>query len=219
MKTGTLVFVISFLVLLSCSDETNFGPQLIAKANFDADIRVPLVVRFSAEVNDPEGQPVTCLWNFGDGTTSNEKDPVHVYTRAGNYTAICVVTDDKGERVSQKFSIKVLPREGSFVEEAKLIATCEVVKEYFNNQYDCPPATGHYTAESSIDPDGRIVAYYWEAINSIGKVLGTGDEKEFLFTTNLGGNFDIKLTITDNEGNKATSYCHLFANDDEKSCP
>ena len=33
---------------------------------------------------------------FGDGTVSNEKNPTHVYTKEGAYTAKLTVTDDKG---------------------------------------------------------------------------------------------------------------------------
>ncbi len=43
----------------------------------------PLTVRFR---DFSSGNPLTWLWDFGDGTTSTEKDPVHIYTKEGSYT-------------------------------------------------------------------------------------------------------------------------------------
>ncbi len=40
--------------------------------------------------------PYTYEWNFGDGKTSTEAEPVHVYDDEGNFTVILKVTDDKG---------------------------------------------------------------------------------------------------------------------------
>ncbi|HSX29490.1 MAG TPA: LamG-like jellyroll fold domain-containing protein [Candidatus Saccharimonadales bacterium] len=55
---------------------------------------LPLQVAFSsAGSNDPEGQPVTYLWDFGDGTTSTEANPSHAYTVAGLYTVRLTVSD------------------------------------------------------------------------------------------------------------------------------
>jgi hypothetical protein len=35
-------------------------------------------------------------WDFGDGQTSTDKDPVHVYAKGGYYSAILTALDDKG---------------------------------------------------------------------------------------------------------------------------
>ena len=44
----------------------------------------PLVVNFSsAGSSDPEGQPLTYAWNFGDNTTSTAANPTHTYNIAG----------------------------------------------------------------------------------------------------------------------------------------
>ena len=37
----------------------------------------------SAGSSDPEGQPLTYSWTFGDGTTSTAANPSHTYTQAG----------------------------------------------------------------------------------------------------------------------------------------
>jgi len=41
--------------------------------------------------------PYSWLWDFGDGNTSDEQNPTHVYSTPGNYTVILTVTDDSGD--------------------------------------------------------------------------------------------------------------------------
>jgi len=40
--------------------------------------------------------PYSYEWDFGDGNTSDEKNPTHIYTDAGNYTVTLTATDDTG---------------------------------------------------------------------------------------------------------------------------
>jgi len=54
----------------------------------------PLTVNFSsAGSSDPEGQSLSYLWTFGDGTTSNLANPSHTYATAGLYQARLTVSD------------------------------------------------------------------------------------------------------------------------------
>lgn len=43
------------------------------------------------------GNIVSYLWDFGDGTTSTEANPTHVYGKEGTYTAKLTVKDNKGK--------------------------------------------------------------------------------------------------------------------------
>jgi PKD repeat protein len=57
----------------------------IPNTEFFAEIRTgdpPLTVKFHDYTN---GNPSAWLWQFGDGTTSTEKDPVHTYSSVGYY--------------------------------------------------------------------------------------------------------------------------------------
>ncbi len=53
-------------------------------------------VTFSGTGNDPDGSIVGYAWEFGDGSTSTDQNPTHVYTQNGTYTAKLTVTDNKG---------------------------------------------------------------------------------------------------------------------------
>ena len=57
----------------------------------------PLTVTFSSVgSSDPDGDPITYGWNFGDGGTSTQANPSHTYGSTGTFTAVLTVTDSKG---------------------------------------------------------------------------------------------------------------------------
>src|SRR5439155_12079874 len=48
----------------------------------------PLTVHFSDFSSDPDGDPLTLLWQFGDGSSSNAGPSVdHTYSQPGDYQA------------------------------------------------------------------------------------------------------------------------------------
>jgi PKD repeat protein len=53
----------------------------------------PLPVKFT---DTSTGFPALWAWEFGDGATSSEQNPVHVYTTAGTYSVTLTVTNGAG---------------------------------------------------------------------------------------------------------------------------
>jgi PKD repeat protein len=71
-------------------------------AEFTADQRIgtaPLTVRFS---DLSTGNPVSWAWNFGDGTTSTEQNPTHVYNLEGSYDVTLTATNSYGSDTETK---------------------------------------------------------------------------------------------------------------------
>lgn len=70
----------------ACRDSVTRTVTVFPKPSFKADdtvlCSVPSVVRFSS--NLPAG--VSQFWDFGDGTSSADRDPSHTYTVKGNFT-------------------------------------------------------------------------------------------------------------------------------------
>jgi cytochrome c len=69
--------------------------------------RVPLRVSLSSnDSQDPDDDDViTFKWDFRDGATSSEKNPIHVFTKPGIYEIILTVTDLKGSSQSDTLSV------------------------------------------------------------------------------------------------------------------
>lgn len=71
------------------------------KAEFDADLLrgfAPLRVAFASRSTITEEAVLTgVLWDFGDGATSTEPNPVHIYDRPGLYTVILALEGEDAE--------------------------------------------------------------------------------------------------------------------------
>lgn len=110
MKTGNLKAQIILVCLLvftvfPCFISANTSPKAVIKAQgktiVDSKITVEdgeIVQFYGSDSYDNDGDPLTYLWDFGDGTaTSNEINPTHTYTEAGIYTLSLVVDDGVDE--------------------------------------------------------------------------------------------------------------------------
>lgn len=70
--------------------------------------QAPLKVQFSsAGTSDQDGDTLTYSWDFGDGTTSTEANPVHKYRKNGTYTATLTAKDPSGRTGSASTQIVV----------------------------------------------------------------------------------------------------------------
>lgn len=90
----------------------------IAKFEFNPELPVPdrerwqpvvgETIIFNSRSVDPDGQIVSYAWDFGNGRTSNEQNPIQRYEKAGTYTVRLTVTDDNGATASVETPIEVL---------------------------------------------------------------------------------------------------------------
>jgi len=71
----------------------------------------PLTVNFSSAGSyDPDGSIAGYSWNFGDGSApSTAAAPSHVYSNAGNFTAVLTVTDNRGATSSTQVTVTASP--------------------------------------------------------------------------------------------------------------
>lgn len=61
----------------------------------------------SSDPKDPEGAVVAWSWSFGDGNTSEEQNPVHIYEEIGTYSVTLTVTDNAGATATYEDEVEV----------------------------------------------------------------------------------------------------------------
>ncbi|PKL60678.1 MAG: hypothetical protein CVV33_01460, partial [Methanomicrobiales archaeon HGW-Methanomicrobiales-4] len=90
---------------------TSPGSETVV-ADFDAlpkEGAAPLSVRFS---DLSTGTINSYLWNFGDGGTSSEKEPIHLYSLSGSYPVSLTVTGPGGSHTTTKPGFVTVTGEG-----------------------------------------------------------------------------------------------------------
>ncbi|MDX1583268.1 MAG: PKD domain-containing protein, partial [Thermoanaerobaculia bacterium] len=69
------------------------------EAAFAVQTRSPLSGSPVAFIDESEGNPTSWLWEFGDSATSNEQNPIHVYSEPGRYEVTLTVMNSSGSDV------------------------------------------------------------------------------------------------------------------------
>jgi PKD repeat protein len=67
----------------------------------------PLSVTFTPTVKLSSGHVTSYSWSFGDGQTSTQTLPSHVYKSPGSYTARLIITDNYGSKASALTGVSV----------------------------------------------------------------------------------------------------------------
>ncbi|MFI5808766.1 PQQ-dependent sugar dehydrogenase [Streptomyces sp. NPDC051561] len=130
-------------------ERVNGGLAPIAKAAANRTSGpAPLAVQFfSAGSSDPDGDPLTHSWKFGDGTTSTAANPSHTYTAYGRYTAELTVSDGTGNTATASVLVTVgntaptvtldLPSEGSVIDPGAAVPFKVTVTDPEDGTIDC----------------------------------------------------------------------------------
>lgn len=76
----------------------------------------PLSVSFS---DLSKGDPDSWVWDFGDGATSTEKNPVHIYSAPGSYTVTLKISRDSASGMKERKNyITVTQKTGGYENQA-----------------------------------------------------------------------------------------------------
>ncbi len=141
----------------------------------------PYTVYFSdMSVVPGEGQTIASrYWNFGDGSTSAEKDPVHTYKFPGDYSVLLSVTSNCGSQYTKKIAPSL-----------KIYCTYPV-PSFTSDVYEgVAPLTVHITDTSSHAPP--TVTTWTYTFDS----LHTSHDRNPVFTYTEPGTYTITQTVT-----------------------
>lgn len=161
--------------------EFNLPPTPVITADVIRGV-APLTVQFNSDRSSDDGLIVSRLWDFGDGTTSQEIAPRHTFTSSLDFVVTLTLTDELGAQASRKQTISVTEAPIPVISADPPAA-------------ESAPAVVEFSGAASFDPDGEIVEYQWD--------FGDGS-REFLQTVThvyaTSGTFRARLTVTDNKG-------------------
>ncbi|MBD3260098.1 MAG: PKD domain-containing protein [Candidatus Altiarchaeales archaeon] len=119
---------------------------VVAKVSADVMEGVaPLTVTFRLSIES--GIPSTFLWDFGDGTTSTDDEPTHVYTSTGYHTVIVKITDTE--------SAVTTIRMGGYIRIGKLDFEADVTK-------GDPPLQVNFVNLSAAPTGYFFTGYAWD---------------------------------------------------------
>ena len=158
----------------------------------------PLDVTFTGSNSTDDVGVVTYFWDFKDGTTSTEADPVHTFNTFGTYVVELTVTDGGGLNDTDTITITVNNPVGNEAPVAVAEAT---------------PTTGDaplevtFTGSNSTDDVG-IVTYFWDFMDG-----NNSNEADPEHTFTVAGDYLVELTVTDGEGLTNTDTIQITVNE------
>ncbi len=147
----------------------------------------PLTVYFRGVGSDPQGQPLTFLWNFGDGTPEVEGEEVtHTFTSNGTYLVTLRVRNPQGRIGLDTIGV--------------IVNAAPVARITVDTSTGEAPLTVQFSGLNSFDPDGQIVDYEWDFLYEppTFDIMATGPTATFTFDT--AGTYLVGLRVRDDMG-------------------
>jgi PKD repeat protein len=143
----------------------------------------------SVGTHDPDGTVARYEWDFGDGTTSAEPNPVHTYATAQSYLVWLRIWDDGGLYANDLISLTVKSPNLPPVAVASYSPTNPIAG-----------TSTSFSSAGSTDPDGTITQYLWS--------FGDGTSANTANATHTytkSGTYTVTLQVTDNGGRTAST--------------
>jgi gliding motility-associated-like protein len=203
ITTPTLAGSYNYRMVTSDAGNIN-TPLCVVSSNYlSVNVLPPPVVAMDVADNTCEGEPTifkdmstaagapvsTWLWDFGDGQTSNEKNPSHVYTSHGDFPVKLTVANSVG---CQSVTL-TRPMPVHVIEKA--------VPNFRYSNPNCETKAITFT-DISTSNEGDIITRVWDFGDSTATETHTTAPFEHTFAQ--AGSYDVKLTVTTDKGCEIT---------------
>ncbi|MEI2698704.1 MAG: PKD domain-containing protein [Microthrixaceae bacterium] len=167
--------------------------------------RRQLKVQFSGkESTDPNDEALTFQWDFGDGGSSTEAAPVHVFVRSGTYTVRLTATNTTGLSASTTLEIRVEDNPPMAV-----IASPANLTSFFRGQPVQFSSAGS-NDEADADVGGSVTGYRWDFGDGTTSIEANPVKRYDRVSAPEG--FAVTLTVTDNAGLSASTQTRIVVN-------
>ncbi|KZN44830.1 cellulose binding domain-containing protein [Pseudoalteromonas luteoviolacea] len=182
--------------LCSVDSDLNHAPSAVASASVTTGER-PLVVNFDGRgSSDQDGDALTFSWDFGDGTTSNESSPSHVFDEEGAFSVKLTVSDGVNRTVSEPINIQVSEPDVTPIGQS-FVLNPQSSSLYFVSTKKQHLVEAHTfdTLSGSISTEGEANLTIDLAGVDTGNETRDGRMKEFLFETDSFPTAEAQLSI------------------------
>jgi PKD repeat protein len=139
-------------------------------------------VQFDATASyDPDGDPLTFSWDFGDGNLGSGPTPSHTYQTAGMFTVALTLSDGNGGIDTAAVNVDV--------QQGANQPPNAVIGGPYSGSEDGPI---NFDGSASSDPDEDPLTYTWDFGDG---TVGSGETPSHTYA--YGGNFTVTLTVAD----------------------
>lgn len=167
-----------------------------------AEIRTGMRVAFYNQSKDLDGDRLSCHWDFGDGVTSTEEAPSHVFQNPRDFAVTLLVRDSEGAESLATEIVKVQP--------AGPIASFEA--NPLNPITNSPVI---FLDRSSHPAGNRIVKSTWifdmASKEATVSRSGSGFQEQHVYSRS--GTYTVMLTVEDDQGLQASSVRNIVVGD------
>ncbi len=129
-----------------CSDTAdifvNIYPEIVSDFSYDFDMCSPTPVTYTDLSFSGAGPISTFFWDFDDGETSTEQNPVHLFTEAGTFDVSLTVTDENNCEATSVQTIDWYPESEIMIEPEEDIGCEPFTVTIINNSF---PIAGYTT--------------------------------------------------------------------------
>ena len=184
-----IVFGIGYSIGSFTKDDGNPSVKAVSDVTFG---NAPLEVSFSYLSAGMNEEVKNCVWDFNDGKKASVPYITHTFNRQGTFNVTLTVWTTQGQTYHDYLEISVQ-------EFHKPIASASASKTYGK-----APLSIQFT-EESVDMDGSILEYHWDFDDET-----TSNEKNPQHTFDKQGNYTVRLTVTDDEGQQDTDKINIY---------
>lgn len=172
-----------------CTSEDRMDniPSYAPASNFTADVISGcqgLNVSFTNNSSSSNSTITSYLWNFGDGGTSTEQNPSHIYRNSGDYNVRLTVTDDKSCRNTYQLpnTVTISGLQSAFTSTSPIV---------------CPDAPLEFRSETV----GNNLSYSWDFGDQTTSNLANPTHT----FSDAQNNYLVKLSVRDELGCESVS--------------
>ncbi len=201
-----IVVLVGAYFMVSMEDDSGGNKAPKAVIRYEGVQQAGKLIRFySDDSSDPDGDPLSYHWSFGDGATWPTKNTqvYHRYQEPGSYTVTLVVND--GSKNS-KTTVDLTITES---DNRRPYARAEDVGMVFLDEED-GEVTVRFDANGSSDPDNDDLFFYWDFNDTVDlnndSIMNNDAEAEGAsvdWTFDQWGDHNVTLTVADGEGESA----------------